>query len=959
MDVFISYSRKDISFARILYESIVSRNKEVWIDWEDIPPSTDWLQEIFSAIESADTFIFIISKNSITSDICVLEISHAIKNSKKIIPIVIPGPNPSKIPPSLSKLNWIEFPTTTGEEFQKAFEDLLQTIETDLDWAKSLTKMQNLALDWERSNKDKNKLLSGRNLVFAKTQILDKKHLKKPSPSSILLDFIVTSIENQERRNNRIRWGVFFSVMIIGIGIFTGINQLNLAYSQKTAFQAKEYFDQQNYQMAALFAIRSNQLHENIQASSVLSKLIFENFPLAIGLMGHNEIVNDVAWSKDGQLASVSDDLYLIIWDNTNRKPQQILYAGDYPITNVAWSNDGQLATATNEGQITIWDLETNQPKKEWDCGSGNLNKIAWSPDGLIAADYHGNYIRVWDPNLGTYVHEMNADPFYGSILSSAWSDSNLLVSGTSEGFVILWNPENNSINKIWQTGEGAVNALAWSSIDQLAVGTSNNTILIFDQKLEDPISRLVGHTAEITDLAWSNQNQLASSSSDKSVVLWNLETEKPIYVFRGHSDVVTGIDWSQSGQLASSSNDLTVIVWNANYDAIPHYYSGHEGSITQVEWSPEDQVTSSSEDGSIYIWNSETGEPSVTFNKENGEVRSIAWSTSGQLASLVVSDEQNQIIIWNRDTGEPKTIINSIPKYSYYLAWSPGGQLATTVEESVLIFDIPNSSPARVLEGYKTIVKLAWSSEGDLAGGSFDEVIYIWNKDGKQPIIKIQDYIKKISASQITSLEWLDDGRLVSSIPDGEISIWEMKNSISQRVLKGHSNPVVDLALSDNNLLASVSNGGEIIIWNLQNYNPRIIWEDPENIYTSIDWSNDGRLALGTEQGMVMVSRADLTGRNPCDWVFRNMSISEWKEYSGGFSLYRPVCINLPTEKKTQKLLYEIGNAPLFDSGLILCISAAFLISIVIISGVVNMFIKAKKKARFDQMKSIPPKIH
>ena len=88
-DIFISYSRKDIAYARLLHKALNENDLETWIDWQDIPPSTEWLQEVYTAIEQANTFIFILSASSILSEICVKEIEHASKNNKRIIPIVI------------------------------------------------------------------------------------------------------------------------------------------------------------------------------------------------------------------------------------------------------------------------------------------------------------------------------------------------------------------------------------------------------------------------------------------------------------------------------------------------------------------------------------------------------------------------------------------------------------------------------------------------------------------------------------------------------------------------------------------------------------------------------------------------------------------------------------------------------------------------------------------------------
>ena len=108
-DVFISYSRKDIAFARLLHKSLKDNQLETWVDWQDIPPSADWLAEVYTAIENSDALIFIISDTSLASDICSLEIAHAAKHNKRLIPIVIHEIEPGNVPPVLSVLNWIFF----------------------------------------------------------------------------------------------------------------------------------------------------------------------------------------------------------------------------------------------------------------------------------------------------------------------------------------------------------------------------------------------------------------------------------------------------------------------------------------------------------------------------------------------------------------------------------------------------------------------------------------------------------------------------------------------------------------------------------------------------------------------------------------------------------------------------------------------------------------------------------
>ena len=139
-DLFISYSRKDIAYARLLHKALKENDLETWIDWQDIPPSSEWLKEVYTAIEEANTFIFILSSSSALSEICILEIDHARKNNKRIVPIVIDDVEPSKVHPALAAINWIF--SRSKDELQPAIASLIEAIQTDYDWVKAHTRLQ-------------------------------------------------------------------------------------------------------------------------------------------------------------------------------------------------------------------------------------------------------------------------------------------------------------------------------------------------------------------------------------------------------------------------------------------------------------------------------------------------------------------------------------------------------------------------------------------------------------------------------------------------------------------------------------------------------------------------------------------------------------------------------------------------------------------------------------------------
>ena len=133
-EAFISYSRKDKAFVQRLHTALTQQDRKVWVDWNDIPLTADWRQEIYDGIDAANYFIFILSPDSITSTVCKEELERAIHN-KRLIPIVYRDVVPEHVHPALAKLNWIFFRET--DDFDRAFQALITSLDTDLQHLKA------------------------------------------------------------------------------------------------------------------------------------------------------------------------------------------------------------------------------------------------------------------------------------------------------------------------------------------------------------------------------------------------------------------------------------------------------------------------------------------------------------------------------------------------------------------------------------------------------------------------------------------------------------------------------------------------------------------------------------------------------------------------------------------------------------------------------------------------------
>src|SRR5690242_10795389 len=226
-DIFISYARKDQGFVRELYEMLKTAKRDPWVDWEGIPPSAQWLQEVYDAIEAADTFVFVLSPESLSSHVCMQEVAHAQQFKKRIIPVVCTNVSGEQAPPVLRELNWIFFRTSDNRE--EAFRKLEFALDTNLGFWKLSASLLVRARQWEARRKDRSLVLRGKELTEAE-QWLAKGVDIQPAPTPLQTEFITASRRATTRRQ-RTTTGVlaastsiFLILSVISLLLFQNAN---------------------------------------------------------------------------------------------------------------------------------------------------------------------------------------------------------------------------------------------------------------------------------------------------------------------------------------------------------------------------------------------------------------------------------------------------------------------------------------------------------------------------------------------------------------------------------------------------------------------------------------------------------------------------------------------------------------------------------------------------------------
>ncbi|HET9908274.1 MAG TPA: toll/interleukin-1 receptor domain-containing protein [Anaerolineales bacterium] len=202
--IFISYSRRDLTFAQKIVDALAAQNVEMWIDWKSIPKGEDWEQEIYRGIEAADALLFLISPDSIRSKMCNTEIIHALKSGKRILPVLLKKSTTSEFLDETAKreierLNWV-FIQKDIDDFDGAIEQIRKTIRTDYDWVRFHTTLLTKALAWERAGEDASRLLRGKELAEAEKQIADSGPATEPFLTDLQRQFLTKSRQSVKRR---------------------------------------------------------------------------------------------------------------------------------------------------------------------------------------------------------------------------------------------------------------------------------------------------------------------------------------------------------------------------------------------------------------------------------------------------------------------------------------------------------------------------------------------------------------------------------------------------------------------------------------------------------------------------------------------------------------------------------------------------------------------------------------
>jgi WD40 repeat protein len=955
-DLFLSYSRRDKEFVRKLFDALKAQERDVWVDWEDIPLTADWMKEIEEGIETSDNFVFVISPDSVASEVCGKEVAYALTHNKRLVPILwreITDPeHQAKMHKSLSAHNWIYM--REQDNFDESFNGLIKALDTDLSYVRYHTALTKRALEWRAKNKNRDLLLRGSELRQAELWLATSQE-KDPRPTDEQSEYVHAS-RLQEIDSAR-RQITFLMVGFIGallLAIFAIVQYFiaedarrqahlsaQIALSRQLSAQAVVRMDD-DLQTALLLSVEANIVADRIgfEDNELLGTLVdsLQVSPRLITFLhGHTDSVFSLWVHPNGNiLASCSLDGTVIFWDLQTHQPiGEPLQVNDGGVRAVAFSPDGNLL-AVGADHLTLWDVrDVNTPQhlgEPISAGESGVTTLAYAPDGtMVAAGLFDGTVRLWnitDPNAPQAVFTLSEHK--DRIIEIAISaDGTMLASASQDSSVRLWNLADGTQIRALENQNGRMVTVSFSpDSTRLAAGGADTNIYIWniaDLRAADPAAAVepaltyTAHTTEVTDLIFSPDGTLlASGGGDQVLILWDTTGDgendaRRVPRLVGHSNWINAVVFTpDSRYVMSASDDFSIAVWDArrNESLGRTLYSAPD-NVLFAAYSPDASLIAASQrNGVVILLDAANGGEIGRFEGHTDDVEDLVFTPDG--TQLITSSVDQTVRIWDVASRTLLLTLTGAADDVIGVAVSPDGRIiaAGDIDGRIHLWDRATGAPLRepLIGDSRWVKALAFTPDGtSLITGGRDGYIRVWNTSTWELRAERLEHNRGIRQLVVNA----DGTLLASSSLDESIILWDTSTwqPLSPQVY-GHNNRIDGLAFSpDGRYLASGSldSTDNIALWSVSQ--PQV----PERIGTALRGHIDGITALAfdpNDSSRLLSASYDNTliewTIDPdqwliqaCETVNRTMTDLEWRTYIDNASIPREVC-PIPTDVLT-----------------------------------------------------------
>lgn len=810
-DVFVSYAREDADFVRRLTAALAERDKSAWVDWQDIPPTAEWLAEVYAGIEAADAFVAVISPDSLASDVCALELEHAIEHNKRFVPLLYREPRDEhKVPPGLEKPNWIFI--RAEDDFDSAVQTLITALDTDLDWVRNHTRLLTRAIEWQGRREDRSLLLSGGDLRQAEGWLAQHDGKKEPAPTALQRKYLLASRRNVARRQRILLIAVLIALAATAALAVLALLQRNEAVEQAETAESRALAASAVAQLPAdpelsvLLAAEAAKTARTTEAEAALRLALPQSLVLAAS-DAHDESINTVEFSNDGRyVLSAAEDGVAVVWDwqagkevgNLRVVPPPGSERGaptteDRLVARFSPNGSGVLAAGLDKALLWRWQSNVTTPLE----GHVPYKLATFASDDYLVAPVDPLEVGVANrqqitaiglaDGAGSPVVVTEIDMFRPEYAAFE-PETGLFLLADLGGKVAIWDSEAARVTRL-------------NTLPAAAPAGADGVPLAYDVELS------------------GDGRHLAVAPSDGAAKVWDWRSGRRVVEVGGHSSTVSSVAFSPDGDLLlTASWDGTARVWNWRQRQEIAALRGHRGWVTSAAFSPNGRyVVTGGADGTVRVWAIAPERSLVSLRAGESELTSVDADEKGRWILTATLDydtgEATRVVaVWDREQAEVAAELRwpPAPFGDYALpieaAFSRDGSgVVATDGSSVWVWNWrktaeaspPLAEPGKELTPVATVegsaTQGAFSPDGSLVAVAFaDGFTRVWRWREQELVAELAlEGARKGELPRLPqqSVAFSSDGRyLVVAGKDDRAWLWDWEERVAHELRAGGS---------------------------------------------------------------------------------------------------------------------------------------------------------------------------
>jgi len=324
---------------------------------------------------------------------------------------------------------------------------------------------------------------------------------------------------------------------------------------------------------------------------------------------------------------------------------------------------------------------------------------------------------KTWDASLLTFeTHSGDKE-----VIDMAVSlDGRLLITGSKDGLVRIWDLHRESLETVLLGHRGAVQTVAISSTSKKVLsGSKDGTARIWDVKTSTCLHVLECHKTVVQKIMISaNEAVVFTGAQDGDVRLWDPSSGTLLTTFFSEAGAITDLALSPNDEyLAAGTYDGSVLVWDPAARSLLSRLQSHKSAVNTVLFSHGHQgliVASGSYDRTVNIWSVPAGELLFTLSGHTRLVKSIAFSRSGALLASASFD--NTIRVWETESGKLLGTLKGHRDALICVAFSKNREnlLASAGKDrTVRIWDATEAKLMSMFEGHsRTVNAVVWAPQ-------------------------------------------------------------------------------------------------------------------------------------------------------------------------------------------------------------------------------------------------------